>query len=225
MSSTVLTDRTWRSVAAEYADSEPSHVVLDDFLSPAAYAELHEFLLHHPGWTFNSAQAQSRYLARPHAPQADEIARSLASCIPDLLSGLQLVEHWAFLHPRSAGLRPHFDAGSVTLNLWMTADQHNRTPERNGLVLYRVRRPAAPPPELTTNPGWSDDYFRRLYDGNEVRVPYRCNRAVIFPSPLYHASDEGEFEAFDLRSSRMNLTFLFDDPMAYDSRRERFGYG
>ncbi len=224
--SPVLTDQPWDEVQAAYRDSGPiHHAVIDNFLAPAAFEELREFLLHDSGWSYNRAQAESLYSPRPNAANVHAIATSLTKCIPDVLADLELVEHWAFLHPRTHGLRPHFDVGAVTVNLWMTDAEHNLTPDRGGLVLYGVQRPPDPGAEQLQRPGWSDEYFAREHDGTEIRIAYRCNRAVLFLSALYHASDEGVFAAHDLRSSRMNLTFLFDDQHRYDTRRERFGYG
>jgi hypothetical protein len=220
-----LNDLSGVEIEAAYLGSDPmQHAVIDDFLAPAAFRELHDFLLQDSGWSFNRAQAQSLYLPRPNAPQAADIANSLCRQIPRVLAGFELVEHWAFLHPRSGGLRPHFDVGSVTVNLWMTHDSHNRTPERSGLILYGVKRPTELQADEYKRPGWADDYFKREHDGTEVSIAYRCNRAVLFNSALFHASDEGVFEASDLESSRMNLTFLFDDRHSYDTRRDRFGY-
>jgi hypothetical protein len=221
----VLNPQSWTEIEATYQRSAPiQHAVIDDFLAPAAFAELQTYLLKDSGWVFNPAQAQSRYLAGPNAPQGGAIAASLCDAIPNLFSGYELVEHWAFLHPRRAGLRPHFDVGSVTLNLWMTDDAHNRMPGRGGLMLYGTQRPHDLRPEDVAHAGWADEFFMREHDGTEVRVAYRCNRAVLFNSAVFHASDEGEFDARDLASSRMNLTFLFDDRQSYAARRERFGY-
>lgn len=224
--SQILTNQPWDEIEAAYRESGPvHHAVIDDFLAPTALESLRESLLNDSGWGYNPAQAESLYFARPNAPQIHAITTSLAKSIPNMLVDLELVEHWAFLHPRTGGLRPHFDVGAVTVNLWMTEDEYNLTPDRGGLVLYGVQRPDDPTSEQLTHPGWSDEYFAREHDGTEIRIPYQCNRAVLFLSALYHASDDGVFAADDLRSSRMNLTLLFDDQHRYDTRRERFGYG
>lgn len=220
-----LSDRSWSVIEEAYLSSEPiQHAVIDDFLTPDAFRKLQAFLLEHSGWSFNRAQAHSLYLPRPDAPHVDGLARSLCEQLPRVLAGVHLVEHWAFLHPRSGGLRPHFDVGAVTVNLWITDERYNCTPDRGGLILYAAERPAEVPADMAGRPGWADEVFARVNDGREIRIPYKGNRAVLFKSSLFHASDEGEFKAHDLESSRMNLTFLFDDQSAYDQRRERFGY-
>lgn len=222
--SEVLADQKWDELEAAYIDSGPMHhVMIDDLLTPSMFAELHEGLINEPGWNFNPAQERSLYLPLPQVPRIDEVAKSLQERLPRLMAGFDFVEHWAFSHVGGVGLRPHFDVGSVTVNLWLTPDEHNLTPGRAGLILYSVRQPADLSGGQLKIPGWSDEYFVSQHDGTEVRIPYRCNRAVVFDSKLYHASDEGTFRGGDLWSCRMNLSLLFDDRHIYETRHERFG--
>lgn len=222
----LLTQRNWNSVEAEYAEaSRLHHVVIDDFLAPHACVELHRQLLGHPGWDLADTSADPAFLAGRDAPELAGIGTALLHTLPTVLAGMELVEHWALLHQRSSGLRRHFDVGAVNVNLWLTPDEHNLTPGRSGLVLYGVQRPEELSADDIKLPGWADRFFAHQHDGTEVQVPYRCNRAVLFRSALFHATDEGSFRASDPPSCRMNLTMLFDDPNLYATRHERFGYG
>jgi hypothetical protein len=221
-----LTPRNWNNVEAEYARaSRLQHVVIDDFLTPDACAELHGQLLRHPGWNLADTGADSAYLAGRDAPELAAIGTAVLHALPTVLAGMELVEHWVLLHRRSSGLGPHFDAGAVNVNLWLTPDEHNLTPGRAGLVLYGVQRPEELSADDIKLSGWAREFFAREHDGTEVQIPYRCNRALLFRSALFHASDEGSFRASDPPSCRMNLTLLFEDPNLYATRHERFGYG
>jgi len=49
---------------------------------------------------------------------------------------------------------------------------------------------------------------RYMDDSEQVRVPYRCNRMVMFNSNLVHKTDEFEFRP-GFTNRRINITMLF----------------
>ncbi len=60
------------------------------------------------------------------------------------------------------------------------------------------------------------DHLAR-HGGEPVTVPYRCNRAVIFDSDLFHATDRFTFrDRYEDR--RLNVTMLFGDRAEGHSR-------
>jgi hypothetical protein len=220
-----LTERNWKDVEAQYAANGPlHHVVIDDLIVPQACSELHRLLLDHPGWDLKNRNADPAHLAGRDAPELAAIGDAVRDVLPGLLGTMEVAEHWAFLHHRSCGIGAHFDVGAVTLNLWLTPDEHNLTPGRAGLILYGVEGPAHVSAQELQTPGWAEQYLAREHNGTAVQIAYRCNRAVLFRSALFHASDEGSFRASDPASSRTNLTLLFDDPDLYATRRKRFGH-
>jgi hypothetical protein len=51
--------------------------------------------------------------------------------------------------------------------------------------------------------------FLRQNRQRETRIPYRENRAVLFSSKLFHASDRPRF-SLGYCNHRINMTLLFD---------------
>jgi hypothetical protein len=87
----------------------------------------------------------------------------------------------------------HADAAAVNVNFWITEDEANLDPEQGGLLVYTEDAPRE----------WGFAKFntdraaieRHLAASGAVplRVPYRSNRAVLFDSDLFHASDRPRF--------------------------------
>ena len=218
-----LTDRDWSSVEGTYLsrDDQP-YDVLDEFLTIQAAESLREKLLNDHGWHFKHPRSNELYLTAPGGSDMLDIGASLVNRLPAVLGGLELVYHWAYLHCRSAGLKPHTDAGAVTVNLYLTPDEFNLQPGTGGLILSAVRRP--PPVSLIefNSMPWADSYFEREHVGEDVRIEYRFNRAVLFDSRLFHASDQIFFANDTAQSMRMNLGLLFDDPVSHANCRAAF---
>ena len=53
------------------------------------------------------------------------------------------------------------------------------------------------------------DFLKRT-NAKAVTIPYRCNRAVIFDSDLFHETDAIRFKEGYL-NRRINVTFLYGD--------------
>jgi hypothetical protein len=96
----------------------------------------------------------------------------------------------------------------VNVNFWITPDEANLAPERGGLVVYTEDAPEE----------WGFAKYnyesKTILDYLEsrgavpVRVPYRANRAVIFDSDLFHATDRPLFREGYL-NRRINITLLY----------------
>ncbi|MDQ2873997.1 MAG: hypothetical protein M3Y33_03935 [Actinomycetota bacterium] len=219
-----LTSRDWRAVETTFLSNKKApHAVLDGFLSDEACERLRETLLSDHRWHFKHPDSNELYLGAPGGEEIQAVSESLVRRLPTVLSGFQLIHHWAFLHCRSVGLKPHTDAAAVTVNLYLTPDEHNLAPAGNGgLVLSTVRRP--PPVSLVefNSMPWADAYFEREHKDPDVRIGYRYNRAVLFDANLFHASDQISFPDKPTRAMRMNLGLVFDDPASYESRRQTF---
>jgi hypothetical protein len=120
---------------------------------------------------------------------------------------------WVYRHrAEGGGVQAHTDHAAVTFNFWITADEANLDPEHGGLTVYKVREPL--------DWDWRDVNTRKYepetraridsltQSAERVSVPYRCNRAVLFASNLFHESDRFRFaEGFENR--RLNITMLF----------------
>jgi len=122
-------------------------------------------------------------------------------------NGLGLM--WGFKYDsRLSGIPIHADQAKVNVNFWIAPQDASRDPDSGGLVVWDVKAPL----------DW--DFSR--YNGNEAAiraflaesgakpliVPHRANRAVIFFSDIFHATDRIDFqEGYEKR--RINVTMLY----------------
>ena len=116
---------------------------------------------------------------------------------------------WGFKYDseqRHTGINTHADDAAVNLNFWLTPDEANLEPTRGGgITVYEAS-------VIGNRTAESKDYNQRLWDSREWAVkkvvPYRSNRAVLFPSSLYHKSDDHTFKT-GYTNRRINFTLLF----------------
>jgi hypothetical protein len=99
------------------------------------------------------------------------------------------------------------------VNFWITQDDANLEAGTGGMLVW----PALAPPEWRfadfNADGARIDAFIAEHGGTPQRVPYRANRAVVFNSSLFHATDRFRFASgYDQR--RINITMLFGERRA-----------
>ncbi len=187
-------------------------VFFDDLLTPRALAALRRFLLESTIWHDFShiGGFVASYLEDGLAcPLVLQIADEIRQALPELLAQHPLSQAWAFKGLEgSSAVDVHADDAAITVNLWLTPTDANLTPERGGLAVCRM----PPPPDWEIS-GYETDQerivaFLEQHGADTLRVPYRENRAVLFDSRLFHASDNPIF-ATSYENHRINMTFLF----------------
>ena len=192
----------------------PGAAWFDDLLTPDALAALRKYLLtsaiwfdfvHIPGFL-------ASYLEDGLAcPLMLQITDELRAALPEILGDHALSQAWAF--KGIAGDRPidpHADDGVVSINFWMTENDSNLDPGRGGLLVCKT-----PPPadwRMRDYNSDSDRIHRFVSDHAEDQmvVPYRANRAVLFDSRLFHGSNAPHFRP-EYEHHRINITLLFGD--------------
>lgn len=200
------------SEAHKYAPDQLPPLFWDGFLSPETLSALQAFCLNSTIW--HDASRKAGYLASTlddgfSCPLLYQIAAELRKALPDLFADCPLVYMWAFkCDSEGQGIALHNDSAFLNLNFWITPDTANLDADRGGLVIY----PQAPPQ------AWDFEQIRIDAQGIEqwlaahpqtpVRIPYRCNRAVLFRSRLFHASDRYQFKP-GYENRRINITLLF----------------
>ena len=187
-------------------------VSFDDLLTPRALAALRQFLLESTVWHDFShiGGFVASYLEDGLAcPLVLQIADEIRQAFPGLLAQHPLSQAWAFKGLEgSSAVDVHADDAAISLNLWLTPTAANLTPDRGGLAVC-----GEPPPSDWEMKGYDADQerivaFLEQHRANTLKVPYRENRAVLFESRLFHASDEPIF-APSYENHRINMTFLF----------------
>jgi len=203
----------WMGIEGEFRNSplDMRHVVIDNFLNQDALNRIQSFLNDSWIW-FNDAQKGFSYLgAYRHnglaCPAIDALAKELQLSLPHVLSDIALTQVWAYrniLGSKAVGV--HADFARINVNLWLTPDCWNKNSDAGGLRLFSTSRSeSATFDEYNGNDAAIASSIR---GARELRIPYRCNRAVIFDSSLFHGSERSTF-APTYSGLRTNLTMLF----------------
>ena len=205
------------AIMEQWHASGPGIVVIDDLLAPDALLALRRFCLRSTIWYEFKRHAGylGAYLGEGiAAPLLIQIAGALRARLPALLADHPLRQLWAYKYDSTlSGIGMHADFAAVNLNFWITPDEANLDPASGGLRLHTVE---APRDWNFADYNASPDKIRAFVaanPGREVVVPHRCNRAVLFNSDLFHATDSIRFRP-GYENRRINVTMLFGDRAA-----------
>lgn len=219
----LLTPRDWHDVQRAYSGSLPyNYAVIDDFLRADVCSLVHSGLVAHWGWRYKNWSSEHLHNNQPNIPEAPVIAEEVLSNLPELLGGRELITYWALMYKKNTPGRVHADTAGITLTVWLTPDSHNLDPTSGGLVLYDVKRPDELLAHEHLVSEWSEPYVEQHTKGDRIRVPYRCNRAVLFDGKTFHHTDTLRFAHDSPHSHRINLTFAFDVPETYMERMQPY---
>jgi len=198
-------------IDAEWRESRPQVVVVDNFLTETALEKLRRFCWGSTVWRKSYADG---YLgAMPEHgfafPLLAQIAEELCQTFPGIFREHQLQMWWGFKYDSSlSGIRLHADDAAVNVNFWITPDEANRNPDNGGLVIWDANAPEHwEMARYNGDEGACRDFLARAGAKSRI-VPYRANRAVIFDSDLFHETDKVEFKEGYL-NRRINITMLY----------------
>jgi tetratricopeptide (TPR) repeat protein len=198
-------------VTGEWRAREPRVAVIDDFLTPDALEALRRFCWRSTVWRKSYAGG---YLgAFPEsgfaAPLLAQIAEELGLAFPAIIGAHPLRYLWGFKYgSEREGTHVHADEAAVNVNFWITPDEANLDPASGGLVLWDAVAPAEWDFAHFNNDRAGVEAFLAQSGATRRVVPHRANRAVIFDSNLFHATDTIRFNP-DYLSRRINITMLF----------------
>mmetsp|Transcript_72979 Transcript_72979/g.171179 ORF Transcript_72979/g.171179 Transcript_72979/m.171179 type:complete len:239 (+) Transcript_72979:1-717(+) len=140
------------------------------------------------------------------------VAERLEDRLPRILHRRPLARWWLFkyLDPGSSGIGVHADEAAVNFNIWLTPT--NACRGGGGLEIYR-NVPGrgtwtADFNSVRSDAGQEEAFRAAMKSGGVDYVAYRQNRACVFVSDRFHASEPFEFPA---ENPRVNLTLLFGD--------------
>jgi Tfp pilus assembly protein PilF len=198
------------AIEERYLAAQPNIATLDALVTPAALQALRRFCLESTIWHNIKPGYLGAYL---HDGFCSELLLRLAwefrERLPRIVRGLPLQVMWGYKCDSSLpGLGVHADAAAVNVNFWITDDSANLDPQHGGLLVYEHAAPL----------DWGFGKFNKDSDtilgylesvhSVPLCVPHRANRAVIFDSDLFHASDRPRFrEGYTNR--RVNITLLY----------------
>jgi hypothetical protein len=194
--------------------SKPNLVVIDRFLTDDALESLRAFCLESTVWSTNRYDHDrlgSFFRDGFNCPLLVQIAEELRAAFPRVIGRRRVTQIWGYKYASTQpALPPHADFAAVNVNFWITPDEANLQRNAGGLVVYDVDAPRDWDfPTYNRNAA----KIRELLAARKARprrIAYRCNRAVIFDSDLFHATPALRFrEGYENR--RINVTFLYGD--------------
>ncbi len=204
----------WQAAEGRYFESGAGIVVIDDLFAPDVLAEIRRVCLESTIWFDDRHLGGYLGAILWHGlcdPVLLRISREFAKRMPSIFRQHSLKQMWAYKYDsRLVGTALHADAAAVNVNFWITPDEANLTKDRGGLEIYDRRAPADWEFAKYNNDQAAIAKFLDDSGANRVTVPYRCNRAVIFHSDLFHRTDDLHFRD-DYASRRINITMLFGD--------------
>jgi tetratricopeptide (TPR) repeat protein len=185
---------------------------LDGLLRPAALEALRIYCLGSTFWsTYRYANGYLGAFVENGfaAPLVGQIAEELARRLPRIFAGHKLRKVWAFKYADGAqGIGIHADLAAINVNFWITPDSANRDPAHGGLVVWDREAPLDWDFQAYNKDEARIRAFLAESKARAVRIPYRCNRAVIFNSDLFHETDRLDF-APGYANRRINITMLY----------------
>jgi hypothetical protein len=208
----------WDPVTVEdrYLAGPPGLVVIDDFLSQPALDEVRRYCLESTVWSgtrYTEGRLGAFFIDGFHAPLLLQIAEEVRAAFPRVIGDRHpLRQLWGFKYaPSSAGRDGlHADFAAVNVNFWITPATANLDPASGGLIVHNVTAPLSwdfhaynERPDLIAR-------YLRSRDARPVRIPYRENRAIVFNSDLFHATEPIRFRP-EYEHRRVNITMLYGD--------------
>lgn len=198
------------AIEERYVRAKPGIIAVDSLLTPGALQALRTFCLESTIWNNVKPGYLGAYFYDGFCSELLlRLAWELRETFPRIFRRLPLQMMWGYkCQSLLPGLGLHADSASVNVNFWITDDSANLDPDHGGLLVY----PQAAPPDWGFNKFNVDSEtiqrFLRSAGGEPVRVPYRANRAVIFDSDLFHATDMPHFRDGYV-NRRINVTMLY----------------
>jgi len=203
-------DQDWRAIEERYVTARPNVATIDGLLTRPALDALRRFCRESTIWNHLNAGYLGAYFYDGFSCELLlRLAREFREKFPRIVRGLPLQMMWGYKCDATLNaLGTHADAAAVNVNFWITEDEANLDPEHGGLLVHTQDAPRE----------WGFAKFNVDRDAIErhlestgsapLRVPYRANRAVVFDSDLFHASDRPCFREGYL-NRRINITLLY----------------
>jgi tetratricopeptide (TPR) repeat protein len=199
-----------RRVESEYQRARPGLVVVDGLLTQEALAALRRYCREGTIWNNIQAGYLGAYFFDGFGCELVlRIARELRERLAKIVRGLPLQMAWGYKYDATLqGIGVHADAAAINVNFWITEDEANLEPEGGGLLVYPNKAPADWDFEKFNRDPPAIMRFLEAAGSKPIRVPHRANRAVIFDSDLFHATDDLRFREGYL-NRRINVTLLY----------------
>jgi tetratricopeptide (TPR) repeat protein len=188
-------------------------VVIDQFLSPQALANLRQYCEESTVWKQNYRRGYlGAAIAQGLSPMVLlAIAYELKKAMPRVIGDAPLMQAWAYKYDqRLQGINLHADFADVNVNFWITADDACEDPASGGMVVYDRPVPGNWTFQEYNNAADKLAVYLRVHKASAKRIPHRANRCVLFDSKLIHITDEMRFMP-GYENRRVNVTLLYGE--------------
>ncbi|MBS83457.1 MAG: hypothetical protein CMD65_04900 [Gammaproteobacteria bacterium] len=198
----------------EYLSNHPEILVVDNFLDKEALLTLRKYcneanifkFAFHNGYVgaFLTKGLSNKFVLK--------LSEDLRQTFSRIFTNLRLTQAWIFKYDsKRFGTGIHADQARVNVNFWITSDDSNLDHNNGGLILWDK----IPPDE------WSFEKYNSIESSSKIEkmlnkeniskrvIEYKENRAIIFNSKLFHATDDFHFMDNHI-DRRLNITFLYD---------------
>lgn len=211
-SGTALGANDYAAIERAFLHSKLHLVVIDDFLTLPALMNLRRYCEEATVWKRSYPDGYlGSFMGTGFCPRVLlAIADELRTAMPNVI-GVEapLNQAWAFKYDqRMKGTKLHADVARINTNFWVTPDEACLDSTKGGLLIYDV-----PAPndwgffDYNTDQKKIRDFLDRQ-QSSFIRVPYRCNRCVLFDSTYFHATDDLHFKD-GYTNRRVNCTLLY----------------
>lgn len=198
-------------IAKQWETSTPQHVVIDNLLTDEALEALRRFCWRSTMW--HKAHRNGYVGAMPEhgfaCPLLVQINDEMRATYPTILGDYPLLRWWGFKYDSALrGINAHADFAAVNINFWIAPDDANLDPNSGGLVIWDKAAPLDWKFEQYNGAGQTVHDWLAEQGAKSIAVPHRANRAVVFDSDLFHATDTIAFKEGYL-NRRINITLLY----------------
>ena len=219
----------WNAVEVEsdYLEGNTGFVVIDNFLSNEALESVRLFCLESTVWSgnrYNHGRLGAFFRDGFNCPLLIQIAEELQDALPRVIGRrYPLQQLWGFKTGQRlpANSTTHADFAAVNVNFWITPAEANLDENSGGLVIYDVQAPLNWDFHTYNGKLAVINSYLQQRKARSVRVPYKQNRAIIFNSDLFHATEAVYFRP-EYENHRVNVTMLYgfrqDDVHHLDAR-------
>lgn len=198
------------AIQDRYLANQPNVLAIDQLLTQEALAAVRRFCRESTFWNNIKGGYLGAYFYDGFCSELLlRLAWELRQNMPRVIKDLPLQMMWGFKCDCTLpGLGVHADAAAVNVNFWITEDEANLEPEGGGLLVYEHDAPKDWDFRQYNKDSAGMLEYLQSAGSTPTRYPYRANRAVIFDSDLFHASDSPRFREGYL-NRRINVTLLY----------------
>ena len=182
-----------------------NYIIIDDFFPDEICTELREKSLNAKEYTQKYWDYKALDFDNDNSESLQDISNKYV--VPKIPLAEKYLRSWSFVYDNVArGICPHADPSFINVNIWVTPDECVYDHNKNGLILYRKKCPK----------DWDWETYNRdlnliedfLKGSKYDRIPYKCNRAIIFRGNIFHSTDSVRMKP-GLENKRINYTFLY----------------